>query len=55
VHIVLQGVLVGAGIMSGTFGSKPLVLKLSSRTFAILIDLILLISGAWLVRSAWLG
>lgn len=53
--IVLQGVLVGAGLMIGTVGSKPLVLKLSPQTFSLLIDLLLFFSGASLFRSAYLS
>jgi uncharacterized membrane protein YfcA len=49
----LQGLLVGAGIMVGTAGSKSLVLKLPPAMFGILIDLLLLISGAALLYSAW--
>ncbi|MGB6104121.1 MAG: sulfite exporter TauE/SafE family protein [Pusillimonas sp.] len=51
----LQGILVGVGIMIGTVASKPLVLKMPPRTFAILTDLLLLFSGAALFRSAWLS
>ncbi|WP_413737568.1 TSUP family transporter [Sodalis sp. RH21] len=51
----LQGLLVGAGIMAGTAGSKSLVLKLPAGIFGLLIDLLLLISGAALLCSAWFG
>jgi len=49
----LQGLLVGAGIMVGTFASKPLVLKLSPKAFAVMVDALLLISGGALLYSAW--
>ncbi|MDR3432439.1 MAG: sulfite exporter TauE/SafE family protein [Rouxiella aceris] len=51
----LQGLLVGAGIMLGTVGSKSLLLKFPARTFDIVIDLLLFISGAALLYSAWCG
>ncbi|OZI54093.1 hypothetical protein CAL20_01840 [Bordetella genomosp. 4] len=49
----LQGVLVGAGIMLGTVASKPLVLRLSSNAFALMVDVLLFVSGAALLYSAW--
>lgn len=49
----LKGLLVGAGIMAGTVGSKSLVLRLPSGMFGVLVDLLLLISGAALLCSAW--
>ena len=50
-----SGVFVGGGIMLGTFCSKPVVQKLSIRHFSFLIDVMLLISGAGLLSSAWLS
>jgi len=53
VQMALQGLLVGAGIMIGTFASKPLVMKLSPKAFTVIVDMLLLVSGAALLYSAW--
>ena len=42
----LQGLLTGAGIMMGTALSKPLVLKLGRGAHAMMLDGLLLVSGA---------
>lgn len=52
---LLQGGLVGAGIMIGTVIGKPLVLNLSPKASARLIDLILAFSGSALLINAWHG
>lgn len=49
-----QGLLVGGGIMLGTFFSKPLVLKLTPKIYSILIDSLLLLSGAALITSSFI-
>jgi uncharacterized membrane protein YfcA len=51
--ILLQGLLVGAGIMAGTACSKTLVLKLPPAVMRGLIDLMLFLSGAALLASVF--
>lgn len=51
-QIILQGLLVGAGIMLGTVASKPMVLKLSPAIFGRWIDAMLVVSGASLLWAA---
>jgi len=51
----LQGLLVGLGLLAGTAGSRRWVLKLRPESFDRLIDALLLVSGAWLLRSAWVA
>lgn len=46
------GVLVGAGIMFSTLLSKPLVMKLPAGAFEVLVDGMLIVSGAALVWAA---
>jgi uncharacterized membrane protein YfcA len=53
VRVALTGVFVGGGILLGTLSSKTLVRRLSATHFSALIDVILLISGAGLLYSAW--
>ena len=52
---VLQGLLVGLGLMTGTALSRPVVLALSPGAFDRLLDLLLLVSGAVLIHAAWTG
>ncbi|RKQ39130.1 sulfite exporter TauE/SafE family protein [Enterobacter sp. R1(2018)] len=52
-RVALTGVLVGGGILLGTLSSKALVRRLSATHFSVLIDVILFISGAGLMCSAW--
>jgi uncharacterized membrane protein YfcA len=47
----LNGLLAGAGMMVGTFISKPLVLVISARTFDSLMALLLFISGLTLLAT----
>lgn len=54
-QVVLTGVLVGSGIMLGTLSTKVIVQRLSVTQFAVLIDVILFISGAGLIVNAWSG
>ncbi len=53
--ILLQGGLVGAGILLGTACGKPFVQQLAPAAFRGLVDLMLLASGAALLRAAWPG
>lgn len=53
--VALKGLLVGAGIMLGTAAGKPLVLRMPAWLFSKLIDLLLSVSGAALLYSAWSG
>jgi uncharacterized protein len=48
-----RGMLVGAGVMAGTAGSKHLLAKLPDTAFHGLVDLMLLLSALALLRSAW--
>nr|WP_198952709.1 MULTISPECIES: sulfite exporter TauE/SafE family protein [unclassified Achromobacter] len=49
----LNGLLAGAGIMAGTFLSKPLVLNLSAKTFDRLMALLLFLAGLALLSSGF--
>lgn len=54
-QVASQGILVGGGIMLGTFISKPLVLNLTPEFYALLINLTLLISGAVLIGNCFIN
>jgi uncharacterized membrane protein YfcA len=50
--VFLQGVLVGASLMAGTFVGKVFVMKMSEANFQRLLDLLLLASGLSLLWAA---
>lgn len=52
-EIAIQGVIVGASLMVGTYISKHFVLHLAPERFRQLIDLLMLASGATLLWAAW--
>lgn len=47
----LEGVIVGASLMAGTFAGKAVVLRLSAETFRHLLDGVMLVSGLSLIWS----
>ncbi len=51
--VLLQGLLVGASLMAGTFIGKAAVLRLGPRAFQVLIDGLLLCSGTALLLAAF--
>ncbi|MDO8367012.1 MAG: hypothetical protein Q7T20_09460, partial [Saprospiraceae bacterium] len=51
-EVLLQGLIVGASLMAGTFAGKALVLRMSASTFAHLLDALLLVSGLALLWTA---
>jgi uncharacterized membrane protein YfcA len=53
--VVLNGLLVGTGLMAGTAASRPAVLALSPGAFHQMLDVLLLVSGAVLMQAAWSG
>lgn len=50
--VFLQGLLVGASLMAGTFAGKAFVMKMSARHHQILLDALLVISGISLLWAA---
>ena len=50
--VLAQGLIVGASLMLGTFAGKAMVLRLSPRAFQLLLDALLLGSGAALLVAA---
>jgi hypothetical protein len=50
--IVLQGLIVGAALMGGTYAGKALVLRLSPRAFDRMLDGLMLCSGTALLWAA---
>jgi uncharacterized protein len=50
--ILLQGLVVGASLMAGTFAGKAVVLRMSPSTFQHLLDALLLCSGLALLWTA---
>lgn len=53
VHVLLQGLLVGASLMVGTFAGKALVLRMSAAAHGRVLDGLLLISGLALLAAAF--
>jgi uncharacterized membrane protein YfcA len=49
---LLQGIVVGASLMAGTFAGKALVLRMSATAFDHLLDVLLLCSGLSLLWTA---
>ena len=49
---VLEGLLVGAALMAGSFLARPIVLSLSPARFKLLIDGLMLSSGLSLIWAA---
>ena len=50
--VLLQGVIVGASLMAGTFAGKTMVLRLGPRVFQHMLDVLLLCSGVALLLAA---
>ena len=50
---LLQGGVVGASLMLGTFAGKAMVLRMNSRTYSLLLDGLMLCSGLSLLWAAW--
>lgn len=46
---MLQGVVIGAALMAGTFIIRPLVRRLGDNHFRTMMDVVTLISGLWLL------
>jgi uncharacterized protein len=46
---MLQGVVIGAALMAGTFMICPLVRRLGDNHFRTMMDVVTLISGFWLL------
>ncbi len=51
-HAIVQGLIIGSSVMAGSFAGKRAVLAMSARTFQLLLDALLLCSGASLI---WAG
>lgn len=49
---ILQGLIIGASVMAGAFLGKRLVQRMSLRTFRLLLDAVLLVSGLSLLWAA---
>lgn len=52
VEVILQGMVVGASLMAGTFAGKALVLRMSAAAHGHVLDGLLLISGLALLAAA---
>jgi len=50
---IIQGLIVGASVMAGTFIGKSIVQHISIDAFQHLLDLMLLCSGATLIWAAF--
>lgn len=50
--IVLQGLIVGAALMAGSFWSKAMVLRMPPATFTVLVDGMMAVSGGTLLWAA---
>jgi uncharacterized membrane protein YfcA len=50
--VVAKGLIVGAALMAGSFGSKRIVLRMQQATFSALVDGMMLISGGSLLWAA---
>ncbi|MEJ8821823.1 sulfite exporter TauE/SafE family protein [Variovorax humicola] len=50
--VFLQGLIVGASLMAGTFAGKAMVLRLSPRAFQYMLDALLVCSGGALLLAA---
>jgi uncharacterized membrane protein YfcA len=46
---MLRGVMIGGALMAGTFAIRPLVARLGDHHFRTMMDVVTLISGAWLL------
>ncbi|WP_186418005.1 sulfite exporter TauE/SafE family protein [Bosea sp. CS1GBMeth4] len=51
--IVAKGLIVGASLMLGAFVGKALVLRMEARTFELLLDGMMLLSGSFLLVAAF--
>ena len=51
--VLVQGLIVGASLMAGTFLGKGFVLRLPAQMFQRLLDALLLASGLALLAAAW--
>ena len=51
-RLVWQGLIVGAALMMGSFIARPIVLKIPSIKFKLMVDLLMLISGLSLLWAA---
>ncbi|MEJ8858341.1 sulfite exporter TauE/SafE family protein [Variovorax robiniae] len=52
VEVLVQGLVVGASLMAGTFAGKAMVLRLSPRAFQYMLDALLVGSGVALLLAA---
>lgn len=52
VEVILQGLIVGASLMAGTFAGKALVLRMSAAAHGHVLDGLLLMSGVALLAAA---
>ena len=50
---LLQGVIVGASLMAGTYAGKALLVRLSPRAITHMLDALMLCSGLSLLWAAW--
>jgi uncharacterized membrane protein YfcA len=53
VEVLVQGLVVGASLMAGTFAGKAMVLRLSARAFQYMLDALLVGSGLALLLAAF--
>lgn len=51
-RVVMQGLIVGAALMAGSFWSRGMVLRMAPATFSALIDVMMLVSGGSLLWAA---
>jgi uncharacterized membrane protein YfcA len=52
--IILKGLIVGSTLMAGAFIAKRFVLKMDPSQFRLLMDGLMLVSGATLLSAAFL-
>jgi len=53
VPAILQGLIIGAAVMAGTFAGKAVVQRMSVRMFQHVLDALLFCSGVSLIGAAW--
>ena len=53
-EVVLQGVIIGASLMAGSWAAKTIVLRIPPERFVMLMEAVLLVSGLTMLLAAFL-
>jgi uncharacterized membrane protein YfcA len=54
-ELLISGLVIGSALMAGTFFTKRYVIKMSERSFRLMMDAITLASGLWLTLVGLFG